>query len=68
MLFVNDGSCDNSRSLLDGFAATDKRVKALHFSRNFGHEAAMIAGIDNANGDVMICMDADLLEKEQYLL
>ncbi len=67
ILFVNDGSCDNSRRLLDGFAAADKRVKALHFARNFGHEAAMIAGVDNANGDVMICMDADLQNPPQLL-
>lgn len=60
VLYVNDGSIDGSAPLLDSIAAADSRVKAIHFSRNFGHEAAMIAGIDHAAGDVIICMDADL--------
>lgn len=59
LLFVNDGSRDRSAEILDRFAAEDTRVRVLHFSRNFGHEAAMIAGIDYAEGAV-ICMDADL--------
>lgn len=67
ILFVNDGSTDNSRQILDVFAEKDNRVKAIHFSRNFGHEAAMIAGIDNACGDVIICMDADLQNPPQLL-
>ncbi len=67
ILFINDGSRDNSKSLIDGFAAADKKVKAIHFSRNFGHEAAMIAGIDNACGDVLICMDADLQNPPQLI-
>lgn len=57
-LFVDDGSDDGSAGILDNFAA-DARVKVIHFSRNFGHEAAMIAGIDHASGDAVICMDAD---------
>ena len=60
LLFVNDGSADKSLEILKGFAAADKNVKIVSFSRNFGHEAAMIAGIDNASGDYIICMDADL--------
>ena len=60
LLFVNDGSRDGSREILDGLAAEDPRVKVIHFSRNFGHEAAMIAGIDYAQGDAVVCMDADL--------
>ncbi|MBO7595291.1 MAG: glycosyltransferase family 2 protein [Salinivirgaceae bacterium] len=67
ILFVNDGSTDNSRQLLDNYAEKDNRVKAIHFSRNFGHEAAMIAGIDNACGDVIICMDADLQNPPQLI-
>ena len=43
LLFVNDGSSDGSAALLDRFAAEDARIRVLHFSRNFGHEAAMIA-------------------------
>jgi len=60
LLFVNDGSNDNSQTILETFAAENERIKIILFSRNFGHEAAMIAGIDNANGDVIICMDSDL--------
>lgn len=60
LLFVNDGSRDQSLSILREFAAGDSRVKVVNFSRNFGHEAAMIAGIDYASGDGIICMDADL--------
>ena len=60
LIFVNDGSTDNSRMILDSFAKENKKVKVLNFSRNFGHEAAMIAGIDHSAGDGIVCMDADL--------
>ena len=60
IIFVNDGSVDGSRGILFKIAKDDENVKVVHFSRNFGHEAAMIAGIDNANGDYLVCMDADL--------
>lgn len=60
LLFINDGSRDASLSILHEFAAGNDRVKVVDFSRNFGHEAAMIAGIDYARGDGIVCMDADL--------
>lgn len=60
LLFVNDGSADGSLKILREFAKESRRVKIINFSRNFGHEAAMIAGIDHARGDGIICMDADL--------
>ena len=60
LIFVNDGSTDRSLEILKGFAAADRKVRVLSFSRNFGHEAAMIAGIDHARGDGLVCMDADL--------
>ena len=60
LLFVNDGSADGSLKILREFAKENPRVKIVNFSRNFGHEAAMIAGIDHARGDGIICMDADL--------
>ena len=66
-LFVNDGSRDQSLSILNEFAASDEKVKIVNFSRNFGHEAAMIAGLDYAGGDGIVCMDADLQHPPECL-
>lgn len=60
LIFVNDGSRDASPAILDRLAMDSDKVKVIHFSRNYGHEAAMIAGIDYSSGDGVICMDADL--------
>lgn len=60
LLFVNDGSQDNSREVLKQLMMGDNRVKIIHFSRNFGHEAAMLAGLDHCRGEAAICMDSDL--------
>lgn len=60
LIFVNDGSKDASPAILDRLAMESDKVKVIHFSRNYGHEAAMIAGIDYSSGDGIICMDADL--------
>lgn len=60
IIFVDDGSRDSSISMLNKYVSNDKKAKVISFSRNFGHEAAMIAGIDNASGDGIVCMDADL--------
>lgn len=60
ILFVNDGSRDNSRQILQQLMEQDSRVRVIHFSRNFGHEAAMLAGIDHCRGEAAICMDSDL--------
>lgn len=60
MVFVNDGSTDRSPEILREKAAADTHVRVLNFARNFGHEAAMIAGIDYSHGDAIICMDSDL--------
>ena len=67
LLFVNDGSRDDSLSILKEYAARDEKVKVVSFSRNFGHEAAMIAGIDYADGDGIVCMDADLQHPPECL-
>ena len=61
MLFVNDGSTDKSGEILSELRSADPdTVKVIEFSRNFGHEAAMCAGLDYADGDFLIFMDADL--------
>lgn len=67
LLFVNDGSSDNSLEVLDRLAGQDSRVKVISFSRNFGHESAMIAGIDYSSGDGVVCMDADLQHPPECL-
>ena len=68
LLFVNDGSKDASPAILDRLAMESEKVKVIHFSRNYGHEAAMIAGIDYSTGDGVICMDADLQHPPELLL
>jgi len=60
LIFVNDGSQDGSYCIMSQLARQNTKVKTVNFSRNFGHEAAMIAGIDYSTGDGIICMDADL--------
>ncbi len=65
VIFINDGSRDNSKDILDRIAQTYKNVKVVHFTRNFGQTAAMMAGFDNASGDVIVPMDADLQNDPQ---
>ncbi len=60
VIYVDDGSTDQSLELLRKFAASDGRVRVISFRRNYGQTAAMAAGINEARGDVLIPMDADL--------
>jgi glycosyltransferase involved in cell wall biosynthesis len=60
LVLVNDGSTDGSDELLDELAGLDARVKVVHFRRNFGQTAAMMAGFDFATGAIIIPMDGDL--------
>ncbi len=60
LIFINDGSKDSSLEKLEKIAKKDKRVALLNFSRNFGHQAAITAGLDYADGDAVIIMDTDL--------
>ena len=60
VVFVNDGSTDGSATVLDELAAGDKRIKVIHFRRNAGQTAAMMAGFEHARGDIIVPMDADL--------
>ncbi len=66
IIFVNDGSRDRSLVLLQE-AAQDPRIKVLSFSRNFGHQAAITAGLDFASGDAITVMDADLQDPPEIL-
>ncbi|MEG0615186.1 MAG: glycosyltransferase family 2 protein [Oscillospiraceae bacterium] len=66
-LFVDDGSKDTTLSLLRELSKTDKRVRYISFSRNFGKEAGMFAGLENAKGDYVVVMDADLQHPPKYI-
>jgi len=57
--YVDDGSNDDTEKSLDTLAIKDRRVKVIALSRNFGHQAALSAGLDRAEGDVVISMDGD---------
>lgn len=60
LIFVDDGSLDNTLSVICRHAETDKRVKAISFSRNFGHQAALLAGMRVAKSELTVIMDGDL--------
>lgn len=60
IIAVNDGSVDDTAQVLDGLAAKDARVKVVHFRRNYGQTAALMAGIRHSSGDIVILMDGDL--------
>lgn len=66
-LFINDGSKDKTLELLRDLAKKDKRVRYVSFSRNFAKEAAMMAGLEHANGDYITLMDADLQDPPAML-
>ncbi len=59
IIFVNDGSVDRSEEILDRLATAHREVKVIHFRRNFGQTAAMMAGFDFASGDIIVPMDGD---------
>jgi dolichol-phosphate mannosyltransferase len=60
IIFINDGSTDQTLRVLKNLVARDHKVKIINFARNFGHEIAMTAGLDHSKGDAVIFMDADL--------
>ena len=67
IIFVNDGSRDGTMKILRKIAAADKQVKVLSFSRNFGHQLAVTAGMDEATGDALIIIDADLQDPPELI-
>jgi dolichol-phosphate mannosyltransferase len=67
LIFINDGSRDDTLKILRGIAADDSTVKVLSFSRNFGHQEAVSAGMANASGDAVIIIDCDLQDPPEVI-
>ncbi|MBF0274601.1 MAG: glycosyltransferase family 2 protein [Nitrospinae bacterium] len=65
IVFIDDGSSDNSYSIIEGFQTNDSCIKSIQLSRNFGHHNAVAAGIDNVDGDFIVVMDADLQDRPE---
>ncbi len=68
LIFVNDGSKDKTGEILRELAQADERVKACSFSRNFGQQAALLCGLEQAQGEAVIAMDADLQDPPEVAL
>jgi dolichol-phosphate mannosyltransferase len=67
LVLVNDGSSDRTGELLDRLAGTDPRIRVIHLSRNFGHQAALTAGLEHAVGDAVAMIDADLQDPPELI-
>ncbi|MFC1701113.1 glycosyltransferase family 2 protein [Patescibacteria group bacterium] len=67
VIFVNDGSNDDSSEILKNFYSTDNRFKMISFSRNFGHQIAVSAGLNFVKGDIVVVMDADLQDPPEVI-
>jgi dolichol-phosphate mannosyltransferase len=67
LVLVDDGSSDRTPALLDRIADVDPRVRVIHLSRNFGHQAALTAGLEHAVGDVVVMIDADLQDPPELI-
>src|SRR4051812_11771091 len=68
VVFVDDGSRDRSLELLKKLSAVEPRYRVLSFARNFGHQAAITAGLDHARGEAVVVMDADLQDPPEVVL
>lgn len=68
LVLINDGSTDRSLELMRSLREQDKRLKIINFSRNFGHQTAITAGLDYAEGDAVIIIDADLQDPPEVIL
>lgn len=66
-IYVNDGSTDETGSILNAMADSDSRVRVLHLAQNRGHQIALIAGIDHATGDAVVTIDGDLQDPPELI-
>ncbi|MDP4237924.1 MAG: glycosyltransferase family 2 protein [Bacteroidota bacterium] len=67
IIFINDGSIDRTEALLSGFSSKDKNVKLISFSRNFGHQKAVTAGLNHCTSDMAVIIDADLQDPPEII-
>ena len=67
IIYINDGSRDKTRDILNEIASKDPHVKVIHFSRNFGHQPAVTAGINNCDADLAVIMDADMQDPPELI-
>jgi len=67
MIFIDDGSSDGSSGVLDRLASVDPHVRVVHFARNFGHQAAVQAGLEHARGDAVVLMDSDMQDAPEAI-
>lgn len=68
VIFVNDGSKDSTEEIVKQYCEKDDHLKLITFSRNFGHQTAITAGMDNSSGDAVVVMDADLQDPPEVIL
>lgn len=68
LIFINDGSKDKTYEILFRLSAENKRVKIINFSRNFGHQCAVTAGINNCSGDAAVIIDSDLQDPPEVIV
>ncbi|HIF0714136.1 TPA: glycosyltransferase family 2 protein [Escherichia coli] len=67
LIFVDDGSKDQTRTILKKYSSRNNKVRIIGFSRNFGHQIAVTAGIDASNGDAVVLIDADLQDPPEVI-
>jgi glycosyltransferase involved in cell wall biosynthesis len=68
LIFINDGSRDNSLQMIVSMAVSDQHVRYINFSRNFGHQIAVTAGIDHCSGEAVAIIDADLQDPPELIV
>ena len=68
LVIVNDGSKDNTLNILEGLSQKDNKLKIISFSRNFGHQAAVTAGLKETTGDAVIVIDADMQDPPELII